>query len=100
MGQRIEIDGQRVVGDSLIVSTNRSFTGTDGEGFGSLEAATDSSTFPARLATDLFESDDRLTRVFVHQNMVVATRSGGWDTEAANAASKVVGEFFLFYPAA
>ena len=100
MGQRIEIEGQRVIGDSLIVSTNRSFTGTDGEGFASLAAATESSTFPARLASDLFESDDRLSRVFIHQNMVVATRSGGWEPEASNAAAKVIGEFFLFYPVA
>lgn len=99
MGQRIEIENQRIVGDSLIVSTNRSFTGTDGEGFASREAATESSTFPALLASDLFESDDRLARVFVHQNMVVATRTGGWETEASSAAAKVIGEFFLFYPA-
>lgn len=100
MGQRIEIEGQRVIGDSLIVSTNRSFTGTDGEGFPSLAAATDSSTFPARLASDLFESDDQLSRVFIHQNMVVATRSGGWESDASQEAVKVIGEFFLFYPVA
>ena len=100
MGQRIEIDSTRVIDDSLLVSTNRSFTGTDGEGFGSSEAAAAGTTFPAKLAADLFEADDAICRVYVSQNVVVITREGGWTADATTAASEVVGEFFLFYPAA
>lgn len=100
MGQRIEIDGSKTVGDSIIISTNRSLTGTDGEGYASLDAASAGTTFPAKLAVDLFESDDGLSRVFVHQNVVVLTRNGGWPENAADAARKVIEEFFLFYPPA
>jgi hypothetical protein len=98
MGQRIEIDGVRLIDDAAIVATNRSLTGTDGEGYASLDEASAASTFPAKLASDLFEADDRLTRVFVHQNVVVMTREGGWPDDATSAASKVIEEFFLFYP--
>lgn len=100
MGQRIEIDGIRAVDGSIIVSTNRSLTGTDGEGYASLDEASAASTFPAKLAVDLFEADDRLSRVFVHQNVVVITRRDGWPYDARDAASLVIEEFFLFYPAA
>jgi hypothetical protein len=100
VGQRIEIDDVRLVGDSIIVSTNRSLTGTDGEGYTSLEEASAVGTFPAKLAVDLFEADGQLSRVFVHQNVVVMMRTDGWPQDATNALSKVIEEFFLFYPAA
>ena len=97
MGQRIVVDGRRVVEDSIIISTDRSLTGTDGEGFDSLEQASAGATFPAKLAVELFEADDATTRVYVSQNVVVITRDGGWDG-VADAAARVVEEFFLFYP--
>jgi hypothetical protein len=100
VGQRIAIDRTREVGDSIIVSTNRSLTGTDGEGFDSPAAAADGTTFPAKLAVELFQVDDAIRRVFVHQNVVVVTRDGGWAGEARNASGKVIEEFFLFYPEA
>ena len=100
MGQRIEIDSTRVIDDSLLISTNRSFTGTDGEGFGSSEDAAAGTTFPAKLAVDLFGADDAIRRVYVSQNVVVITRRDGWTTDATASASAVVGEFFLFYPVA
>lgn len=98
MGQRIKVDSTRVIGESIILDTDRSLTGTDGEGYDSGEAASGASTFPAKLAVELFESDEALTRVYVSQNVVIVTRSGGWPQDAAEAASKVVEEFFLFYP--
>jgi hypothetical protein len=98
VGQRIAIDRTREVDDSIIVSTDRSLTGTDGEGFDSPAAAAAGTTFPAKLAVELFEVDEVIRRVFVHQNVVVVTRNGGWTTEARDAAGKVIEEFFLFYP--
>lgn len=98
MGQRIEIDSTVVVDDSVIVSTNRSITGTDGEGYDSAEEAADGTTFPAKLAADLFASDDALTRVYVSSNVAVVTRGGGWPDDAVASASQVIEEFFLFYP--
>ena len=98
MGQRIVIDSRRVVDDSIIISTDRSLTGTDGEGYDSVDEAAAGTTFPAKLAIELFESDDATSRVYVSQNVVVVTRSAGWDDTAADTASRIVEEFFLFYP--
>ncbi|MGI9667356.1 MAG: hypothetical protein ACR2N2_09675 [Acidimicrobiia bacterium] len=100
MGQRIEIDGTVVVDDSIIVSTNRSLTGTDGEGYDSPEQASDGETFAADLAVDLFEADPELSRVFVSSNVVVVKRAAGWPQDAVDASSSVIEEFFLFYPEA
>ena len=98
MGQRIEIDGTRRVEDSVIVSTNRSLTGTLGEGYESAEDAREVDTFGAKAAVDVFESDERINRVYVDSNMLVIRREGGWDEDSVAAVSKVIEEFFLFYP--
>jgi hypothetical protein len=100
VGQRIKVDGTRVIDASLLISTDRSLTGTDGEGYDSSEAAASGSTFPAKLAVELFESDDAIVRVYVSQNVVVVTRADGWPDEASESAQRVVEEFFLFYPEA
>lgn len=100
MGQRIEIDGARVVDDSVIVSTNRSLTGTDGEGYDAAADTEDVDTFGAKVAAELFASDNSLARVFVESNVVVLTRTGGWDDTAVASARTVIEDFFLFYPEA
>jgi hypothetical protein len=100
MGQRIEIDNAIVVDDSIIVSTDRSLTGTDGEGFASATEAADAPTFGGRIASDLFEADDAIDRVFVASNVIVAKRGAGWDNVSSAATQKVIEEFFLFYPEA
>ncbi|MGI9584831.1 MAG: hypothetical protein ACR2N7_04510 [Acidimicrobiia bacterium] len=98
MGQRIVIDNTVVVDDSIIVSTDRSLTGTDGEGFASAAEAGEATTFGGKIAVDLFESDDAIERVFVSSNVIVAKRSSGWDESASATTEKVIEEFFLFYP--
>lgn len=98
IGQRIEIENAIVVDDSIIVSTDRSLTGTDGEGFGSATEAGTASTFGAKIALDLFEADDAIDRVFVASNVIVVKRGPGWDQVASEATQKVIEEFFLFYP--
>lgn len=100
MGQRIKVEGTRVIDRSILISTDRSLTGTDGEGYDSSEAAAAASTFPAKLAVELFESDDAISRVYVSQNVVVATRPDGWPDDVSESAQRVVEEFFLFYPEA
>ena len=100
MGQRIEIESTKVVDDSILVTTNRGLTGTDGEGFESVEATEGVDTFSARLAAELFEADEGLARVWVNNNVIVAKRPAGWDEEASSTVSKVIEDFFLFYPAA
>jgi len=100
VGQRIEIEGARIVNDSIILTTNRSLTGTHGEGYASAEEATGSGTFAAKLAADLFECDDRIERVYVSSNVVVVKRADGWPEGAEDAAKRAVQQFFLYYPAA
>jgi hypothetical protein len=97
MGQRIEIESSRIVGDSVIVTTNRSLTGTDGEGYDSTDHAADSETFGGKLAVDLFESDDGIDRVFVTSNVVIIGRVEGWSETTTDTATDVISEFFLYY---
>jgi len=97
MGQRIEIESSRVIETSVIVTTNRSLTGTDGEGFDSTDQASDADSFAAKLAVDLFESDDDIDRVFVTSNVLIIGRAQGWSEAATDRANGVISEFFLYY---
>lgn len=97
MGQRIEIVDTRISGASIIVTTDRSLTGTDGEGFSSADQAAAESTFAAKLASDLFEADTAITRVYVASNVVVLQRDGGWPKETGTLAGRTIEEFFLYY---
>ncbi|GMQ93031.1 MAG: hypothetical protein BMS9Abin12_0508 [Acidimicrobiia bacterium] len=97
MGQRIEIESSQVVDDSVIITTDRSLTGTDGEGYSSADQASSSSTFGAKLASDLFESDDAISRVYIASNVVVIRREDGWSDDTKRAAAEVITEFFVFY---
>ena len=100
VGQRIEIDGTRLVDDSLIVSTNRSLTGVNGEGYESLESTAGVKSFGAKAANAVLTSDSAIARVYVDSNVLVITRDGGWDDDAVASVSKVIEDFFLFYPEA
>jgi hypothetical protein len=97
MGQRIEIEDRRVVDDSVIFATNRGLTGADGEGYASPEEASEAQSFGARLASDLFESVEGVSRVFVSSNMVVVRGGDAWNSENLQAASTVIEDFFLHY---
>lgn len=97
MGQRIEIDGSRIVDDSIIFTTSRSLTGADGEGYGTPDEASTVDTFAAKLASDLFESDDTITRVYVASNVVVIRSNGAWESAGVDGATSVIEEFFLHY---
>ena len=100
VGQRIEIDGTRTVDDSLIVSTNRSLTGVNGEGYESLESTEGVKSFGAKAANAVLASDEAITRVYVDSNVLVIRRDGGWDDASVESVSRVIEEFFLFYPEA
>ena len=97
MGQRIEVTAN-LIGDVLLLDTDRSLTGQDGAEYPSRDAATGDDTFPGRLATRLFESDALMSSVFVASNGVVIARAPGWDDNSVAAATRVVSDFFLFYP--
>lgn len=97
MGQRIEIQGSRVVDDSVIFTTSRSLTGADGEGYGSADEASEADTFGAKLASDLFESVGALTRVYVASNVMVIRGDTEWGKGEVDSAATVIEEFFLHY---
>lgn len=97
MGQTIDILGTTVIDSVLVVDTDRSLGGQDGEAFSSPEEASASSTFPARLAGRLFEVDAEIDHVFVLSNTVTIRRRPGWDDESATAAGEAVSRFFRVY---
>ncbi len=98
MGQVIEVQAAEM-GDVVIFTTDRSVTGQDGASYPSAAAANEDVTFPGLLASRLYEGDASLTSIFVASNAVVARRDGGWDEPAITALSRVISDFFLFYPA-
>ena len=97
MGQTIEINGVRAIDRILVVDTDRSLAGQDGEAFNGVEAAGRSETFPGKLAHRVFEVDASVDHVFVMSNTVSIRRMGEWDDAAIDAVSDVIAEFFRFY---
>lgn len=82
----------------LVIDTDRSLAGQDGEAFSGRESARTQSTFPARLAVRLFESDQAIDHVFVMSNTVSVRRLPAWSDEDVKGAIQVVADFFRFYP--
>ncbi|HEX9855958.1 MAG TPA: hypothetical protein VGC47_11660 [Acidimicrobiia bacterium] len=97
MGQTISLESRRILGDVLMLDTDRSITGQDGVAYASPADADASDIFPARLAARLFAADDAIDHVFVASNQVVVRRPGGWDEASTDTASTVVRDFFRFY---
>lgn len=97
MGQTIEINRTEVIDHVLVIDTDRSLAGQDGESFSGVGSARAKTTFPARLAVRLFESDASVDHVFVMSNLVQARRPPGWSDESVAALSRVVSDFFLYY---
>ncbi|MDX1690496.1 MAG: hypothetical protein R3290_05700 [Acidimicrobiia bacterium] len=97
MGQPIEVLRTTVVGDVLMIDTDRSITGQDGSAFSSASEAEESEVFPGELAGRLFSSDEGIDHVFVASNQVVVRRPAGWDDGSADEAARIVADFFVFY---
>ena len=99
MGQTIQIRDANVVGDMLLVSTDRSLTGQDGETYTPADSITADAIFPAQLALRLFQSDPSIDHVYVMSNVLSIRRPGGWDEAGIASTRDVVASFFLFYGA-
>jgi len=95
VGQTIQINRTDVIGDVVIVDTDRTLTGQDGEVFDG-EAAGE--TFAARLAGRIFEEVPGVDHVYVMSNTVTVRRPGGWEDGALDRLSELVAGFFRFYP--
>ena len=96
MGQTIEVNST-VVGDAALFDTDRSITGQDGCGFGSVDVAQSAPTTAGLLAVRLFESDADIDHVFTLSNQVTIRRKGGWTEEVTRSAAGVIRDFFVFY---
>jgi hypothetical protein len=98
MGQTIEIKKVTTIGRVLVVDTDRSLTGQDGESFTGKQTAGQVDTFPARLAVRLFEGDSEVDYVHVMSNTVSIRRRTDWDAASKAASEELVAEFFRVYP--
>lgn len=94
MGQTVQIKDVVTVGEVLILDTDRSFTGQDGEA-----AAPGSSVggVPGILAAELFGLGLGIDHVFVQQNQVTVRRPGGWDESSTDKVSDTTASFLRFY---
>ena len=85
------------MGDVLLVDTNRSLGGQDGEGYEDPDTARSGVTFPALLSARLMDLDSQINRVFTLSNTLAVRRQGGWPPSEVERLSASVSEFFLFY---
>jgi hypothetical protein len=97
MGQTIQIWDANVVAEMLLVSTDRSLTGQDGETYTPEAPISSDAIFPAQLAARLFQSDPSIDHVYVMSNVLSIRRPGGWDETSIATTREVVANFFLFY---
>ena len=98
MGQTIEISRTTVIDKVLMIDTDRSLAGQDGESFGGVEAARRGTTFPARMGVRIFEGDPDVDHVFVMSNQVSVRRFAGWSDETVTDIADLVAGFFRVYP--
>lgn len=94
MGQTVAIRDSVVIGDTLLISTDRSFTGQDGQAIGRGEPG---DAVPGVLADGLFESDPGIDHLYVLQNTVSIRRPEGWDDAAQARILEVISGFLRFY---
>lgn len=94
MGQHVEIKDSIELGDVLIVDTDRSFTGQDGQ---AISPGPRGEGVAARLADRLFSLDLGIDHIYVLQNTVTVRRPGGWDEDMAGQVTDVTNGFLRFY---
>jgi hypothetical protein len=95
MGQNVEIRDVVEMDDVLLIDTDRSFTGQDGE---SITPQAPGEGVPGLLASRLFDLGLGIDYVFVLQNQVTVRRSEGWDDSARDKVTDVTRYFLRYYP--
>lgn len=98
MGQTIQILETVEVGNILMVTTDRTLTGQDGESFTGPVTAAAIDSFAARLSVRLFETDSNIDHVYVMSNALSIRGRGGWTPEAIDTTRNTIASFFRFYP--
>lgn len=94
MGQTVVIRGVIEIGDTLLLDTDRSFTGQDGQ---VITPDTPGTAVPGQLATELFGLDVGIEHIYVLQNTVTVQRSGGWDEALIGRVTEATTAFLRFY---
>ena len=94
MGQNVEIKEKVSIGDVLVLDTDRSFTGQDGQ---AISPGSEPSGVPGRLAERLFRLDLGIDHVYVLQNSVTVRRPGGWDEDTAGMVIDATSTFLRYY---
>lgn len=94
MGQNVEIKDTVAMGEILIVDTDRSFTGQDGQ---VITPQSGGSGVPAQLAARIFDLGLDVDHVFVLQNTVTVRRPDGWDEDSAGKVTDTTHTFLRFY---
>jgi hypothetical protein len=94
MGQTVELRSIVALGDVIVIDTDRSFTGQDGE---TSVPGDVGEGVPGELATRLFDLGLGIDHVFVQQNTVTVRRPGGWDAESKGLVEAVAGTFLRYY---
>lgn len=82
------------MGDVLIIDTDRSFTGQDGQVISPAEAGTG---VPGRLADRLFDLDIGIDHIYILQNTLTVRLPGGWDEDSAGKVADVTNSFLRHY---
>lgn len=94
MGQTVVIRDVIEIGNALLLDTDRSFTGQDGQ---AITPDTPGTAVPGRLAVELFNLDPGIDHIYVLQNTVSIQRSGGWDPGLIGRVTDATTAFLRFY---
>lgn len=94
MGQNVEIRNTVVMGEVLMIETDRSFTGQDGH---VITSDLDGEGVPRLLAERLFGLGLGIDHMYVLQNTVTVRRPGGWDDESGRAVTDTTHSFLRYY---
>lgn len=94
MGQNVSIRHSVALGNILLVDTDRSLTGQDGQ---TITRADPGSGMPARLGERLLALDPAIDHIHVLQNTVTVRRDGSWDDEVTAPILTTMEEFLRFY---
>ncbi len=82
------------MGQILLVDTDRSFTGQDGQ---SIAFDQPGNSMPGRLAERLFDLGIGVDHIHVLQNTVSLRRDRDWDDETESTALSALEDFLRFY---
>ena len=94
MGQTVEIRDIVEMGDVLLIDTDRSLTGQDGQ---AMTPESPGEDVPGKLARQLFDLDLGIDYVFVLQNTVSVRRPDGWDETTIDQVRNTTTRFLRHY---